>query len=569
MGDHQVTLDDLLDKLVDVRPAGNGFVAVCPGHDDSEASLGVTEGDDGRILLRCHAGCETRHIVTAMGLQLRDLFPERQNAHPDPDAVYEYHAEDGSVLYQVLRFNQGDGKKRFQQRHHDPENPDAKSDGWVWNMEGVRKVLYHLPEVIEGVENGRMIYLVEGEKDVDRIRTETNRVATTALGGAGKWRPEYTEFFRGARVTVIQDKDEPGKRFASKIVEALTGVAESVVLLQSRVGKDVSDMFDAGLKMEDGGLIPPRSTPKRGIVTMAELVEQGHDYLHLRVTDLPGYALINGVEASIVRPGRLYSGGAYTGDGKTTLALQGSRNIASQRVPMGYFSMEMSERDLRNRLIAHKGVPLRLLEQPWLLRQDPQMLGLYNMALDEMAEWKLEIIYDTTLTADKVVQETLDREYEFIVIDHIHRFGRKGRDHLEEEIMKLTNLSLDINIPILVLCQLRKFSRGPNMVAYPPPTLHDFRETSVLGDEASIAFAIWRSRDDEGMAYKGDTSQFRVLKNRHTTSHNDQAGHIDLLAFDRTTQLYSTGGTSHDAGHVQPQGQVSADSQGVVVDWGE
>jgi hypothetical protein len=71
---------------------------------------------------------------------------------------------------------------------------------------------------------------------------------------------------------------------------------------------------------------------------------------------------------------------------------------------------------------------------------------------------------------------------------------------------------------MLVLCQLRRFQRGKDMVAYPPPLLQDFRETEVIGNEASLAFAVWRQRDPEGLTYMGDTSQFRVLKNRYSTT---------------------------------------------------
>ena len=80
------------------------------------------------------------------------------------------------------------------------------------------------------------------------------------------------------------------------------------------------------------------------------------------------------------------------------------------------------------------------------------------------------------------------------------------------------------------------------MVSYPPPLLQDFRETEVIGNEASLAFALWRQRDPEGLTYIGDTSQFRVLKNRYPTTAKTQTGHIELLNFNRGTQLYSTGG---------------------------
>src|SRR5262245_1589768 len=69
------TTASLLTQLDGVRPNGSGWIARCPGHDDQHASLSIHEGDDGRVLLKCFAGCETERIVAALGRQMRDLFP--------------------------------------------------------------------------------------------------------------------------------------------------------------------------------------------------------------------------------------------------------------------------------------------------------------------------------------------------------------------------------------------------------------------------------------------------------------------------------------------------------------
>jgi len=553
-----MTIDEFLEHPSlegSARSAGNGYVAVCPVHDDNEASLGITEGDDGRILLQCYAGCTTPDIVAEMGLRMSDLFANNTRHDQLPEAIYPYTDEIGNVLFEAVRMP----GKRFRQRHLDPDSPDAKEDGWVWNLDGIRRVPFRLPELMQAVRDGKTIYVVEGEKDALRITQETGRFATCNPMGAGKWRDEYTPIFLGAKqVIIVQDRDDPGRRHAKRVKEAMDSIGVPTLVFQAKQGKDMSDHFDAGLSMEE--LVRPRATPKRGIVTMSELVESGLEYLTYRPSDLPGWALIPGVEASIVRQGRLYAWGAYTGDGKTTAALEGSRVVCEEGVRTGYFSMEMSETDLRNRLIAHKGVPLRLLERPWELRQDPAMLALYHLALEEMKEWKLDIIYDTSLKVERVIEYTLDREYEFVVIDHMHRLAFGDRRDLEEKIKMLTNLTLDANIPMLVLCQLRRYQRGKDMASYPPPVLQDFRETEVLGNEASIAAALWRQRDQEGLRYMGDASQFRVLKNRHTTSHKDQAGHIELLNFDRATQLYSTGGIySEHTGEVGGAAPLSAE----------
>jgi hypothetical protein len=49
----------------------------CPAHDDRRPSLSIDEGEDGRVLLKCFAGCEVDAILDAIGLQSRDLFPSR------------------------------------------------------------------------------------------------------------------------------------------------------------------------------------------------------------------------------------------------------------------------------------------------------------------------------------------------------------------------------------------------------------------------------------------------------------------------------------------------------------
>lgn len=69
-------------KLLDgVRQTSRGWNACCPSHDDTSPSLGVSAGDDGRILLHCFVGCSIQEICDALGLHARDLFPA-QAANP-------------------------------------------------------------------------------------------------------------------------------------------------------------------------------------------------------------------------------------------------------------------------------------------------------------------------------------------------------------------------------------------------------------------------------------------------------------------------------------------------------
>lgn len=76
MGDHPPSLPvtRVLDRLDRVHRNGTGWTARCPAHDDRANSLSVGEGDDGRVLVHCFAGCEVNAIVAGIGLDLADLF---------------------------------------------------------------------------------------------------------------------------------------------------------------------------------------------------------------------------------------------------------------------------------------------------------------------------------------------------------------------------------------------------------------------------------------------------------------------------------------------------------------
>lgn len=77
-----MNVDPLLAHLDGVKhlPDRKGlrrWMAKCPAHDDKKPTLSVAEAPNGTILLRCWAGCSALEIVHAMGLELSDLFPDR------------------------------------------------------------------------------------------------------------------------------------------------------------------------------------------------------------------------------------------------------------------------------------------------------------------------------------------------------------------------------------------------------------------------------------------------------------------------------------------------------------
>ena len=75
----------LLEKLEGVRNTGpSKWISRCPSHADKSPSLAVRECDDGTVLIHCFAECQPLEILQAVGLELRDLFPERLNHSTEP-----------------------------------------------------------------------------------------------------------------------------------------------------------------------------------------------------------------------------------------------------------------------------------------------------------------------------------------------------------------------------------------------------------------------------------------------------------------------------------------------------
>jgi 5S rRNA maturation endonuclease (ribonuclease M5) len=179
-------------------------------------------------------------------------------------ATFDYEDEHGDLLFQVVRFE----PKDFRQRR-----PDGRG-GWVWRLGDTRRVLYRLPRVLAAVEKGEIIYVVEGEKDADAL-LEAGEVATCNPMGAGKWRDEYSEALRGARVIIVADRDEAGRKHAAKVAKSLEGVAADVTVVEAAEGKDAAEHLAAGREVTEFVPSPDRAGPPNG----TELLDALRDYL--------------------------------------------------------------------------------------------------------------------------------------------------------------------------------------------------------------------------------------------------------------------------------------------------
>ena len=197
----------VLSRLRGAKPHGSGWMACCPAHEDRVPSLSLNEGDDGRVLLKCFAGCAHEAIVEALGIEQRDLFHERSspsngkargsvakpkaksssNGKPNPNAKpkgksfatgaaavaalcrlmmptherpagqWTYHDASGKPVALVLRFDGADGSKEFR-----PVSLD--DDGWFLKGPATPRPLYGLPDVATAAT----VYVCEGRRPPKR-----------------------------------------------------------------------------------------------------------------------------------------------------------------------------------------------------------------------------------------------------------------------------------------------------------------------------------------------------------------------------------------------------------------
>lgn len=248
-------LEDILPRFNGVKKTPNGYQAKCPAHEDKNASLSLAQAPD-KILLDCKAGCKFPDVLGAIGLKPADAFSGARNTEGNNSlsdksgrqivCTYDYPNAEGKLVFQVVRYP----NKDFVQRR-----PDGKG-GWIWNMQGVERVLYNLPKVTQDIAKGLPILICEGEKDCNNLKP-LGFTATCNPGGAKKWLQSYSEALRGATCYIIPDNDKPGREHAELVQRELQDYAAKVQIVtlpekfNGRTVKDASDLISAGGKAAD------------------------------------------------------------------------------------------------------------------------------------------------------------------------------------------------------------------------------------------------------------------------------------------------------------------------------
>jgi hypothetical protein len=258
------------------------------------------------------------------------IVPQPKPRLGKPTATYDYSDEAGNLLFQVCRY---DNPKTFRQRRPDP----SKREAWTWSVKGVRQVPYRLAEVLEAIALEKMICVVEGEKDCDRL-WRIGVPATTNAMGAGKWSSDLNGHFAGGDVVIIPDNDEAGHNQAADVARNLAGIAGRVRVL-------------------DLGKAWPQCPPKGGDVSdylaghsreqLDALIEQAPDYQPVEPRRLilssgefvAGFVPPDYVLEGVLQRRFIYSLTGKTGAGKTAILLLMAAHVDAAK-PLGERAVE-------------------------------------------------------------------------------------------------------------------------------------------------------------------------------------------------------------------------------------
>lgn len=290
-------VENVLALLHGVKKVGDSWTARCPAHDDQKPSLSISEGDDGKVLLTCHAGCELSAILKAICLEPASLFPTKHGhmapiskwgknpgveSFPSvkeavapllqrfgkPSNIWIYHDANCEPVGYVVRWDRSGGKTI---------RPLAKhADGWRIGAMTSPRPLYRLSELTKD----KLVLICEGEKAAESGRCIGFTTTTSSGGSKAAAKTDWSPL-AGKEVWILPDNDAPGRGYAEEVATILAKLKPAptikiVELPGLPTGGDIADWIDQhGDAAEPEGMRSELTTLAQA--TQSRRPEEGED----------------------------------------------------------------------------------------------------------------------------------------------------------------------------------------------------------------------------------------------------------------------------------------------------
>lgn len=430
-------------------------------------------------------------------------IPAKSGASGKVVKLYDYTDEKGVVLFQVARME----PKDFRQRA-----PDG-SGGWIYKLDGVRRVIYNLPAVIAA----DVVFICEGEKDADTING-MQLVGTTNCGGSKKWLPEYSAYFRAKEVVILPDGDKAGEEHLEVLRAALGKVVKSMRIVKMPEGiKDISDFAATFPAVDDakGELIRMCEDAEvlfKGehvpVYSMAEMEQRYRAYIKQSATHSmpigPWLPTFNRGIRPLV-PGEVFTILAGTGAGKTMLLQNLALNTNLETL---LFEAELPDSLTFERFVAMATKSTgRHVEDTYRINGSKDWRNCDPMH-------RINCCMESNLTAEKITRiidncalKTAVRPV-LVLIDYIQLCGAQGDSKYErvsEVAEQLKVIAKKTNTIIVVASQVGRGSKKDDQER--EVRLNDGKDSGSIENSSGLVWGAWRDAGDANRMW------LRVLKN--------------------------------------------------------
>jgi replicative DNA helicase len=203
--------------------------------------------------------------------------------------------------------------------------------------------------------------------------------------------------------------------------------------------------------------------------------------------------------------------GARPAVGKSALVTQITTNLAEQGKKIGFYNLEMSDKQMYERFVASQsGLGLTRIRRAVKFLGDEEKR--FKMANNALAERSNIVISTGAKTVSEIRSESRHMGFDVIVIDYLQlirsdTFYRGNRVAEVGAISKaIKALAMELNIPIILLSQLNRASEGRETRE---PSMSELRESGDIEQDASVIILLW-NMSEEDRSKKG----CKVEKNR-------------------------------------------------------
>jgi len=519
-------IDLILEKLEGVRNGGDHqWIARCPAHDDKHQSLMVSIGEGDRALLKCLANCETSDVVAALGLTVNDLFPSKEEPlptkvkplAPTPDYWVDGDKRQRHLVTERYAYVDAKGKPlyvvcRTEDKNFPVWNPVTEH----WSLGKTERVLYWLDKVLPAANAGKLVFLVEGEKDVHSLDKIGCLATSTPGGAAAKWLPQYTEALKGAVVVCIPDNDLPGRKHMEKAQEALKAADIKCYILELRgmpEKSDISDVIDAGFKNSSAEVICKALTdevqvlldadkPKPHSLSSAELTQRVLADIDRRargeVKGLPWPREWGQLAHDLgpIESGSFTIIAARPSVGKTLFAQQLQAHLGDKGYRVLFVTRELTAERLGRRHVVREGGDMARLRRGDVEASDQQAIGKY---VERQSHW--DVWYDfESRNVKEICREAEIVEPDCIIIDYLQRLAYETENEyaaITRIVNEVQDIVIDLNVPLILVSQLRRPIPGKEHLI---PSASDTRGSGAVEERATnlvLMHRKWETKKDD------------------------------------------------------------------------